>query len=34
MRKPHQQAGDIAAPHAVLGHRLAGPGRQGSNQPD
>jgi site-specific DNA recombinase len=33
LRKPRQQAGHVAAPHAVLGHRLPGPGRQGRNQP-
>jgi hypothetical protein len=31
--KPHQQAGDIATAHAVLGHLLAGSGRQGGDQP-
>ena len=34
LRKPHQQAGHIAAAHAVLGHLLPGPGRQGGDQPD
>ena len=33
MRKPRQQAGHIAATHAVFGHCLPGPGRQGRDQP-
>ena len=34
LRKPHQQAGHIAASHAVLGHLLPGSRGQGGDQPD